>query len=104
MAKKQKAPEAPPYPKVIETFREPGYSISGLRQEEPSCFNGIISVRRYRVTVEEIQEPDEVIAARILKLMAENNNHHHTYPLQIALKKYERTDAAEPRSEQGEKK
>ena len=80
--KKQPAQSGPAYPMSIETFREPGtYSLAQLKQDEPSSFNGVVSVRRYRVTVEEIAEPDEIIIARIRKLWTECNNHHQWEPL-----------------------
>ena len=75
--------------KELETFRTPDdYSLQQLVHDEPSCFNGIVSVKRYRVTVEEIAEPDEVIVARLKKLWEECNNQHHMGPLRAAAKKY----------------
>lgn len=71
--------------RAIETFRRFGaYEISNMSQSEPSCFNGDVRVRRYRITVEEITEPDDVIAARIQKLWDESDNHHHYDPLRRA--------------------
>jgi hypothetical protein len=77
--------EIPAYPKVIESFRSVGdYELNNMRHSEPSCFNGIVSVRRYRITVEEIEEPKQVIAERLEKLWVESDNHHHWQPLQNA--------------------
>lgn len=60
-------------PVAIETFRDVGpYEMSSLRQDQPTCFNGIVRVHRYRVTFERIDEPDEVIRDRILKLWLES--------------------------------
>lgn len=91
----KKAAKTPPEPKeepktiVFETFRKIGtYQIGGLKDENPSCFNGNVAVRRYRVTIEEIQEPDDVIRARIQELWDECNNHHHWGPLRAAAKQY----------------
>lgn len=82
-------PPKPELPHTFETFRNPaGYSLMQLRQEEPSCFNGAVAVKRYRITAEEIQEPDEVIVERIRKLWRECSNHHHWDPLQRAAAKY----------------
>lgn len=67
---------------VAEVFRLPWSLRSDLRDsQEPSSFNGTVEVRRYRVTVEEIPEPDDVIAARLTKLWEECANHHHWRPL-----------------------
>ena len=73
----------------IETFRNPNaYWLRQLKQDEPSAFNGNVEVRKYRVTVELIDEPDDVIRARIQKLWDECDNHHHWQPLKNAAKKY----------------
>ncbi len=88
---KAKAPAQPPFglsKHTIETFRDPsGYWLNQIRQEVPSCFNGDVSVRRWRVTVEEIAEPDNVLAARILDLWDRCDNHHHVDPLRRAASK-----------------
>lgn len=90
MAKKKKStyikPE-PVYPKTIETFREIGdYELKGysFNRDTPSCFNGVVSIKRYRVTVEVIEEPIEVYQERLEKLWVESDNHHHYVPLQSA--------------------
>lgn len=91
MAKKKiKKPESiePAYPKVLETFRDIGdYYLSQMKQEEPSSFNGNVQVRRYRVTVELIDEPNEIIAERIERLWINCDNHHHWQPLKNAATK-----------------
>jgi hypothetical protein len=85
-----KSKSKPEFPLVIETFYKLwSYQTHDWRREqEPSCFNGIVSVRRYRITVEEIDEPKEVIAARIVKLWRECDNMHHIQPIKIAAKRY----------------
>ena len=71
----------------FETFRQIGaYTISNLHQTDPSCFNGDVAVRKYRVTIELIDEPTEVIAARLQQLWDECDNYHHAGPLQVAAK------------------
>lgn len=73
----------------IETFRDPrGYWLRQLKQEEPSSVNGDVEVRKYRVTVELIDEPDDVIRERIQKLWDECKNYHHWQPLEAMAKKY----------------
>lgn len=87
MAKKKDKPEMikPSYPKVIETFREVGeYEISGMRDAEPSCFNYKVSFRKYRITVELVDEPSEILGARLEKMWIECANHHHWQPLENA--------------------
>ena len=87
--RKTAAPSGPTYPMQIETFREIGfYERSQWTQAEPSCFNGSVRVRRYRVTIEEIDEPVEVICARLQKMWDECDNHHHHAPLEAAARKY----------------
>lgn len=73
----------PPYPRVFETLREPHINEHNIAKE-PSCFNGIVNVRRYRITVELIEEPVEVIRERILKLWYTCDNWHHWDPLKRA--------------------
>lgn len=81
--KKSKPPVVPEYPKVIETFGKPYLGTIGT-DRGPSCFNSVVSIRRYRITVEEIPEPDEVLRDRLRKLWRECDNHHHWSPLQAA--------------------
>ena len=74
-------------PKVFETFRRLGnWEASNLKQREPSCWNGVVSVRRYRITIEEIEEPVEVIAERLRDLWRNSDNYHHYEPLQKAAR------------------
>jgi hypothetical protein len=83
--KKNPAPKVPEFPKVVETFRCLGAyemsNIAGAGWAEPSCFNGSVSIHRYRVTVELIDEPKEVLAERLLNLWRNCDNHHHIDPL-----------------------
>ena len=73
---------------IFETFSDPtsSYIISNIKQDEPSCFNGIIRVKKYRVTIEEIKEPKEFIQKRIQTLWDNCSNHHHRIPLREAAK------------------
>jgi len=67
----------PEYPMSIETFRNIGsYDLNQLRQYDISCFNGIVRVVKYRVTVEKIEEPKEVYTERLQKLWDESDNYH----------------------------
>lgn len=81
----------PEFPKVVETFHNPSWTVGRLTDavhREPSCFNGMVSVRKYRVTAELINEPIEVIRLRLIKLWRECDNSHHTHPIYSAGKEY----------------
>jgi hypothetical protein len=82
MKKKKKTPALPAYPKVIETYREPRWELDRLASSEPSAFNGIVQIRRYRVTAELIDEPIEVLRDRLRILWRESEpNTHHRGPM-----------------------
>ena len=44
--------------------------------KNPSCFNGMVMIRRYKVTVEEIEEPKEVLLDRLRDLYKDKANGH----------------------------
>ena len=74
--------------KVLETFTDPKpYWFEQMRTTEPTVWNGRVNVSRYRVTVEDIDEPDAVIAERLEKLWVESNNTHDMGPLRTEAKK-----------------
>jgi len=53
------------FPQVITTFMKPEYYfLNQIKREQPTCFNGSVSIKRYRITVEEIQDPTELLCAR----------------------------------------
>ena len=83
-----KKPKAPEFPKVIETFGNPMWAMTRVGGSEPSCWNGDVSVLKYRITVELIEEPVEVIRARLQDLWDRCDNHHHAAPLQSAANRY----------------
>lgn len=75
--------------RTIETFLYPdNFMLRQLEHPIPSCFNGMVNVRKYRVTAELIDEPDEIIRERIQKLWDECKNIHHREPLRKEAKKY----------------
>lgn len=87
MSKKLKA-RANDYPKSFETFRPIGdYTMRDMTQTEPSCFNGEVKIRKYKVTIEEVEEPIEVLRQRVQKLWDECDNMHHWRPLQEAAER-----------------
>ena len=75
------------WPIVFETYRQIGdWEVKTLKQDEPTCFNGIINYRRYRVTVELIEEPQATLIDRVKKLIRECDNHHHYRPLAVVAR------------------
>ena len=71
----------------FETFRKVGsYEQSSLLAKEASCFNENVSIRKYKITIEPIEEPNEILAERLQKLWDECNNFHHFNPLKNAAK------------------
>jgi hypothetical protein len=54
---------------------------------KPDCFNGIVSIHKYRITVELIEEPIEVLKERLEKLYSESDNWHDREPLEAMAKK-----------------
>lgn len=73
---------------TIETFRNPdGYWLNQIKQDEVSSFNGRIEIEKYRVTVEKIEEPIEVLQQRIQYLWDVCNNHHDAKAIRERAKK-----------------
>jgi len=69
----------------FDTFKEIGlYEQQNLKFKEPSCFNGNVSIRKYKITIEPIEEPNEVLGERLQMLWDECDNHHHWTPLKRA--------------------
>lgn len=85
MTRKKTKPEPPL--SEIETYRNPrGYWLNNLVRNEPSCVNSNIQIRRYRVTVTEIEEPKEVLIERLQKLWRTCDNTHHFQPMRYQAK------------------
>ena len=56
--------------KKIEVFGLPNDRVlAQLGKTEPNVWNGEVSVKRYRITVEEIEEPAEVLKERLQALL-----------------------------------
>ena len=90
MTKKKQSHQIPEIPKVrsFETFREINqWQENELTQIQPSCVN-FLRVKKYRITVEEIDEPDEVICQRLQELWDNTTNWHHADRLITAAQKY----------------
>lgn len=70
------------YPKTLETFRPIGFfELSNLKCDEPTSFNGWVQIKKYRITVEEIEEPTEVLVERVQHLWDICDNYHQWVPL-----------------------
>jgi hypothetical protein len=81
-------PAPPEFPVAIETFHKPGsYERGQWVRNAPSVGNGEVSVRRFRITVEEIAEPVEVLAERLRGLWRGTTNHHHWDPLKAEARR-----------------
>ncbi len=73
----------------FETFKEIGsYEIHNLEWDKPDCFNSIVRVRKYKVTIEQIDEPIEVIHERLENLWINIINWHDREVLEREAKKY----------------
>jgi hypothetical protein len=84
---KNKPPEIPTSGE-IETFSHPSYQLGQLAwHNKPSAFNGVVTIRKYKVRYELIDEPIEVLRERVQKLWNECDNHHEWTPLKIAAAK-----------------
>ena len=74
---------------ILETFRPiTDYEINHLTQNEPSCFNMMVRVEKYKITVEKIEEPLDIIHKRLEKLWIEEKNYHNYAPLIQEAKKH----------------
>ena len=71
----------------FETFQPlDSWREDQMTKKEPWCFNMGVGIRKYRITVEEVEESKEVLEARLRKLWRECDNHHHWQPLQAVAK------------------
>lgn len=62
----------------FETFRKPdAWAVGHLQSSEPSCFNGDLRIRKYRVHIELVEESKETYTERLQKLWEEDGNWHH---------------------------
>lgn len=90
--KTQRKPKRFDPPVVIETFKRPGYH--DIRQyvdspfDAPWCHNDSVGVRRYRITIELIEETEEVLAERVLSLWRGAANFRQVEPLRAEAAKY----------------
>lgn len=63
------------------------YAFSTSNLERPSVCGGEVFYKRYRYTIEEVQEPYEVITGRLQFLWETSTNLADTIPLQVEARK-----------------
>ncbi len=63
-------------------------AVELLGSDEPACGNGKVTVERYKITIEKVDEDEEVIKERLIKLWKECDNWHRWEPLKAAADKY----------------
>lgn len=89
--KKPAPPPTPSLPIVGEMFATPqtiAWAVENMTRchDEPSCVNATVRFRRYRITVEEVAEPVEVLHERLRQLWYLCDNHHEWDPIREAAK------------------
>ena len=112
MARKKVATSTPPpakvveYPKVFDHFGEPGWAIRNLGNE-PRVMNGVVDVERYTIRIEKVDEPEDVVIARLKRVWRTSERNTHTWdPVRsFVIKKfgwsYGRAMAEFPAEDQG---
>ena len=84
---KRQGQTSEPERRVFETFQQPDcFLLRGLERPVPDVFNGQVHVRRWRVTVEPVEESDGEIYAWLLDLWERSCNMHEWEPLRAAAK------------------
>lgn len=55
------------------------YSVDSFirSRKEPSVFNGMVNVEKFKITIERIEEPDEVIIQRCREMYNKEKNMHN---------------------------
>jgi hypothetical protein len=57
------------YPEIVESFGRPKLEAGNIISSEPSVFNGVVSVERFKLTIERIEENPEVYRERLQCLL-----------------------------------
>ena len=66
----------------------PHWTIDTLkRKDKPSSFNQMVNVKRYKLTIELIEESKEIVLERCLKLYKEEDNWHNKDTLNVFVEK-----------------
>ena len=72
----------------FETFQPLSeYSANHLIQTEPTAFNGVVRIRKYRIRCEEVPESTEMLCNRLQELWDKCDNFHHWNPIKSEAKK-----------------
>lgn len=104
----RKSPPAPPAERSHEGFSayptpDPADRFFAGLADEPCAWNGVARVYRFRVTVERVEEPAEVVLARMVALYRATENSHERETLRseahrrfgVDLWKLSRSETAE---------
>lgn len=68
--------------KTFETFGEVNSgAIESLTRKAPNVWNGQVNIKRYKITIEEIEEPKELLRERLIALL--NQKTHISHPSSI---------------------
>lgn len=71
----------------FETFKELSfYNQMQMTLKEPSAFNREVRIKKFKVTIEPIEEPNEVYCQRVQQLWDYCDNHHNWTPIQKVAK------------------
>lgn len=71
----------------FETFRRiDSWHVINWIKDDPFCLGSYAYVKRYKVLIEEIEEPDEVYRERLKKLWEECDDRQHRRSLKEAAK------------------
>ena len=66
------------YPKVVEVFGAPYLGAAVAHSVAPRVFNDVVHLRKYRITVEELAEPVEVLHERLRDMWDRCEDNMHT--------------------------
>lgn len=75
-AKKTAAPPKPRFPFVVECYGDPTWMIPIHTHQKPSSVNSLV-VDRFRITIERVDEPPEVILERMRVLWRTSERNIH---------------------------
>jgi hypothetical protein len=76
----------------FETFYDIGnYEINNLKQEQPSTFNGMCRIRKLKVTIELVEEPIDIIHARLEEVWLHCDNWHNRECIEAEARRYNYT-------------
>lgn len=87
MAKNKKTPEETNKIISFETFQTFGsHEICNMTRDIPTCFNGMVKIKKYKVTIEPIEESIDAYTKRLQDMWEKCDNHHHVAPIESVAK------------------